>query len=448
MCTNTHSGLRQGAHYGSVALLGALLMLASAACAFDWDIERVDDGLNLIEGGLGLVVDANGTPHIISGLHPSQVTRYATKVGSQWLIEQVDGYPSGVGATIALDAAGQPYVAYLKGSSLMYAQRRGGTWVSEYVDAAWEVRCALVLNQGVPHIAYTQNGDPWYLRHAWKPGGAWQFETVDSTVASGHDVHMLVDSHNRLCLSHWAAPNYGGGPFHEKYSWWDGAAWQHSVIDPGVQNCNVIGTGLGFDSSGYPHVVYEDHGCWWTSAVNYAAFDGAAWQITTLDTQMEGSAGASLVVDKADAVHIVYGTDYMLLGGTSQLHYAHQEGGNWVIDMIDTDGDAGEVNALALDRFGFLHVAYFRGLGGTSQYGEIRYARSRTPVRIPGDMNCDGAVNFDDINPFVLALSDPPGWHAAYPDCNLLNGDVNGDGAVDFQDINPFVALLSGGLGS
>ena len=62
-----------------------------------------------------------------------------------------------------------------------------------------------------------------------------------------------------------------------------------------------------------------------------------------------------------------------------------------------------------------------------------------------GDLNCDGVVNFDDINPFVLAFSDPAGYHAAYPNCNILNGDCNGDGVVNFDDINPFIAILSGG---
>ncbi len=61
-----------------------------------------------------------------------------------------------------------------------------------------------------------------------------------------------------------------------------------------------------------------------------------------------------------------------------------------------------------------------------------------------GDLNCDGVVNFDDINPFVLALSNPAGYQAAYPDCDILNGDCNGDGVVTFDDINPFVALLAG----
>jgi probable HAF family extracellular repeat protein len=67
-----------------------------------------------------------------------------------------------------------------------------------------------------------------------------------------------------------------------------------------------------------------------------------------------------------------------------------------------------------------------------------------TPI-VPGDLNCDGSVNFGDINPFVLILSNPTGWQQTYPDCPFLNGDINGDGNVNFGDINPFVALLSGG---
>ncbi len=61
-----------------------------------------------------------------------------------------------------------------------------------------------------------------------------------------------------------------------------------------------------------------------------------------------------------------------------------------------------------------------------------------------GDVNCDGHVDFYDINPFVLALSDPAGYQAAYPACPIAKADVNHDGHVDFLDINPFVALLTG----
>ncbi len=61
-----------------------------------------------------------------------------------------------------------------------------------------------------------------------------------------------------------------------------------------------------------------------------------------------------------------------------------------------------------------------------------------------GDLNCDGVVNFADIDPFVLALGDPAGYSAAYPWCAIENADINTDGQVNFADIDPFVALLSG----
>ncbi|MEW6250348.1 MAG: M64 family metallopeptidase [Planctomycetota bacterium] len=65
-------------------------------------------------------------------------------------------------------------------------------------------------------------------------------------------------------------------------------------------------------------------------------------------------------------------------------------------------------------------------------------------VIYPGDLDCNRLIDFNDINPFVLALTDPQAYQAHYPSCPLQNGDVNGDGQVNFGDVNPFVALLSG----
>jgi hypothetical protein len=65
-----------------------------------------------------------------------------------------------------------------------------------------------------------------------------------------------------------------------------------------------------------------------------------------------------------------------------------------------------------------------------------------------GDMNCDGRVDFDDINPFVMAVSDPVGYHAQYASCNILNGDFSDDGSVNVVDINPLVELLSASPGN
>lgn len=59
-----------------------------------------------------------------------------------------------------------------------------------------------------------------------------------------------------------------------------------------------------------------------------------------------------------------------------------------------------------------------------------------------GDLNCDGVVNFADINAFVTALGGPVAYSTAYPDCRWENADCNDDTLVNFKDINAFVALL------
>ena len=59
-----------------------------------------------------------------------------------------------------------------------------------------------------------------------------------------------------------------------------------------------------------------------------------------------------------------------------------------------------------------------------------------------GDLNCDGVVDFADINPFVLILTNPWAWQQTYAGCPWQNGDIDGNGAPGFEDINPFVALI------
>jgi hypothetical protein len=64
---------------------------------------------------------------------------------------------------------------------------------------------------------------------------------------------------------------------------------------------------------------------------------------------------------------------------------------------------------------------------------------------LAGDLNCDGQVDFGDINPFVLALSaGETAYLQALPRCNWHAGDLNGDGLVEWGDINLFVDLLTG----
>ncbi len=88
-------------------------------------------------------------------------------------------------------------------------------------------------------------------------------------------------------------------------------------------------------------------------------------------------------------------------------------------------------------------------IGWDAQYGWGRInaraavAAALAPAPCAGDTNCDGVVDFFDIDPFVEALSFPNGAGWPHP-CRWLNADADGSGSVDFFDIDPLVALLGG----
>jgi hypothetical protein len=135
--------------------------------------------------------------------------------------------------------------------------------------------------------------------------------------------------------------------------------------------------------------------------------------------------------------------------------------GPWNSDRLAVGGAATLDGTLRLVRAGgyvplpgHQFVVLTAGAPLTSQFAAVvgpgrfsaAYNNNQVLVTVlngPGDTDCDGDVDFDDINPFVLALSDPAAYQLLYPNCELGAADCNGDGVVDFDDINAFVALLS-----
>ncbi|MCK4342344.1 MAG: exo-alpha-sialidase [Phycisphaerae bacterium] len=66
----------------------------------------------------------------------------------------------------------------------------------------------------------------------------------------------------------------------------------------------------------------------------------------------------------------------------------------------------------------------------------------------PGDANCDGQINWRDIDYFVAAQNDNyAAWAAMFlpgsPTCPFANNDANADGTANWRDIDPFVALMN-----
>jgi hypothetical protein len=135
-------------------------------------------------------------------------------------------------------------------------------------------------------------------------------------------------------------------------------------------------------------------------------------------------------------------TGHANLGGTLQVLLADgfvPSVGNSFRVVIYNGGHTGQFSPLnlpALPADREWQVSYLAGM--------LQLDVVEPQLENPGDLNCDGDVNFDDIDPFVLALSGEAAYNAQYPDCNWMNADCNQDGSVDFDDIDAFVGLLSG----
>ncbi|MGE0480862.1 MAG: hypothetical protein AB7Q17_10370 [Phycisphaerae bacterium] len=187
-------------------------------------------------------------------------------------------------------------------------------------------------------------------------------------------------------------------------------------------------TDLEVDAQGDLWIGTPDHGL--------VFWDGAT---TTIYTPANSGLAESAVLDIA-----IRPSDGLVAIATSQQFAPPYDGGVTVFD-----GDAwtsynyGEsflphyaVGDMEFDAEGHLWV-------GVLNHGAVQIFIGDAPPT-PGDLNCDGMVNNFDIDPFVLALTDPAAYEAAHPGCDIRGADTNDDGQINNFDIDAFVALVTG----
>lgn len=184
-------------------------------------------------------------------------------------------------------------------------------------------------------------------------------------------------------------------------------------------------------------------GWWWDEdnhrrAFSYTDEDG----IEDIGVELGGVAWSGPVaVNEAGQILLLQLDD--MVYQTSAMIYVPGAGAHVLDDLLTVDLGWKIDEATDINEAGQI-VAY-----GTAQSPEEpwRYVSILlTPVS-RGDLNCDGVVDFNDIDAFVQALGDPDGYAAERPRCERMLADSNCDGAVNFDDIDAFVACLSGDCG-
>jgi len=258
-----------------------------------------------------------------------------------WVTQQVDTLNDvGLLTSIALDSGGVPHISYYDQTHfcLKYASPSGGYWSTELVDqgnvGAYN---SLAISGNVPHISYTSydpiqqivNG----VKYAYWNGTGWTTQFVQAASNVGEYTSLAVDSLGRPRISYF---DRGAGAL--KYAAYDGSAWNIQTVDTGETG---LYTSLKLDSSGNPRIAYHDDA---SGTLRYAAWDGTAWHYTTVDASAHVGAHPSLALTSAGDPIISYfdstNTDLKLA-----MFYAN----DWHVGAVDTAGIVGFGNSLALD---------------------------------------------------------------------------------------------------
>jgi hypothetical protein len=177
----------------------------------------------------------------------------------------------------------------------------------------------------------------------------WRFETVFSPHRfqfQGQD-WLAVNSKGRPALA------YGGSQLN--FAWFDGTAWQVETIDPRP------GAGkfahLLFDANDQPHILYAT-GAWPNLSLDHMYRDLQGWRQQTIDPNFCFGQGLDALFDRQGDLTVVYGASPSCVYSSiyeTHIRLARQTQNGWEISLLSSPGSH---PSLAIAPDGKLHVGY------------------------------------------------------------------------------------------
>jgi len=123
------------------------------------------------------------------------------------------------------------------------------------------------------------------------------------------------------------------------------------------------------------------------------------------------------------------------LSGTLEVRFIDEfvpaPGASFVV-LTTAPDFAGSFDAVTFPEGTTGHLAYDYGVG------TVTVVIGSGVEDLPGDMNCDSAVNLDDVAPFVSTILDL----GSSGDCNPMRADMNQDDLLNGADLQGFVDVL------
>ena len=163
---------------------------------------------------------------------------------------------------------------------------------------------------GRPHVVYWLSADGG-LRHAWRDGGRWRIETIDTLSSGSYGGAIVVDSNDRLHVAY-SAGRPGG--FDLKYAVRDGQGWTLTTVGAGG-----FSSAIGLDAQDHPHVSHVGNG----GELLHSSFDGAAWTTETIAAGATWFGGTSIAIAHPGIVHIAFS----VRSATDTIYWANNSSG-------------------------------------------------------------------------------------------------------------------------
>lgn len=268
----------------------------------------------------------------------------------------------------------------------------------------------------------------------------WDGSTWHALDAQGMNsvVYSLLVRGDRLIAGGWFT-EAGGVPC-DGIAQWNGSAWQ--ALGGGVAGGSPTGVNALVALSDGELIA----GGSFTSAGGVPCNRVARWDGNTWQPLGSGIGGGFPREVYSLAVlpngELVAGGIFTMAGGVTCNNIARWDGSVWQPLGAGLTGNAPYVFALTVSNDELIAGGSFAAADGHVSAYLARWG-CPAPTVCLGDTNCDGTVNFTDIDPFVARLgcpnSNPTACNAG---CNWQNADINSDGAVTFADIDPFVGTL------
>src|SRR5438552_1802666 len=333
----------------------------SPACRIPFALESADT-LGAVGVQSSLAIDAGGEPHIAYLNASGSQVRYARKNGSQWTSQRIPQIGFFHGVSLALDAAGNVSIGYAaqeetsRGviTSAKVARRSSGSWTIETVETAFATEVAVGFDpDGMLHAVYFSFIPGFVIRYATRTLQGWTIETVFPTLGLGADRfslafdpqgHPNVTAQVALTLLHAVRTSSG---------------WVTDKQPRGE------GVSLAVDAQGIPHVASHLRT---PPVVQYRTRDGSVWHVEAVDSVDAGpERDLSLQIDRYGRPIIAY-----LDTPAGKVKVAWKDGNTWRTQVVD-DAGGGEGPSLWLKDGVQPAISYLDGAGYDLRYasGEI-----------------------------------------------------------------------------